>query len=87
MRMELLKPLALAALRGELTEESFAQMLRARRDSVRYVDLLLENARARGHFALGLAAVDEALPRLKNWKLRKHRKALLNALQEVDEAN
>jgi len=87
MRMELLKPLALAALRGELTEESFAQMLRARRDSVRYVDLLLENARAHGHFALSLAAVDEALPRLKNWKLRKHRKALLDALQKEDGAN
>ncbi|RWR45080.1 hypothetical protein EOW65_17185 [Sinirhodobacter ferrireducens] len=86
MRMELLKPLALAALRRELTEESLAQMLRVRRDSVRYVDLLLENARARGHLTLGLRAANEALSRLDNWKLRKQRKALLDALQKGNEA-
>ena len=86
MRMELLKPLALAALRRELTEESLAQMLRARRNSVRYVDLLLENARARGHLTLGLCAANEALSRLDNWKLRKQRKALLDTLQKGNEA-
>lgn len=86
MRMEILKPLALAALRRELTEQSFAQMLRARRNSVRYLDLLLESARTRGHPGLGLRAADAALARIANWKLRRQRKALLEDLQKLDEA-
>lgn len=75
-RMDLLKPLALAALRRELTPALVAKLFRQRRSSVRYLDQLLGAARERGHHALALAAVRQALTQSNNWKLRSQFRAI-----------
>lgn len=80
-QMGRLKDVVRAGLTGTLDTDTFYQMMRDRRTSVAYLADLLEAARARGHYELGLRAARAALKVEDNWKLRKGFKALRIAAQ------
>lgn len=80
LRMDLLKPLVLAAFEDRLDPVTFRRLMRGRRGSVPWRAGLLERALARGHLRLGLRAADRMMADDPHWKIRKLRQALKAAL-------
>lgn len=78
-KMKILKPFAIAALEGRLEAPEFYRMLRERRHSQAYLEALLIRARQRGHLDLARRLADSALAQGGNWKIRRQRKAILQA--------
>ncbi|WP_339107096.1 hypothetical protein [Thioclava sp. GXIMD4216] len=76
LKLRLLTEVSLRALRGDISDQWLAQALRVRHKSVLYNELMLKNAKERGHYQMGLWAADLALQHEQHWKLKQMRKAL-----------
>lgn len=75
LKMGILKPIALSGLEGSLDPVRFRQLLRARRQSIPWIQSLLRRADAHGHRTLTMAAAQKALNDRPHWKLRREVKA------------
>ncbi|OCX67117.1 hypothetical protein BFP70_02845 [Thioclava sp. SK-1] len=76
-RMGVLKSVAIRALSETLTRQELAQMMRARRNLGRYHEMMLHNALARGHFDLGINAIDHTRRELfDHWRVKGMRRKL-----------
>ena len=75
-RMNLLKEVTLAGLHGSLDRDSFARMMRGRRNSIPWTVAMLEHAAAHGHARLALRVLDARLEKDDHWKLRQLRPRL-----------
>lgn len=83
LKMGLLKDLSLAALENRLDPPGFAQMMRARRNSVPWCADLLDRARAAGHLRLGLRLAESMVAANPHWRLRQARRELSRALRDA----
>lgn len=80
-RSDMTRDVLTAALLGTLSQADFLSLLRTkRRHSGAYLGRLFTMALERGHLRLGLAAAEKSALSFDNWKTRKARQALKEAL-------
>lgn len=83
--MDLLKPVALEGLSGELSRKHFYHLLRQRRSAAPYLVSLIDAARDAGHTRLGVPAAERAVNLKDNWKTRQALKNMRSAQVSEDE--
>lgn len=70
-RMNVLKAVALGTLRGDMSEQEFYTLIRARKTAIPHALQVIQNAVDRGHLDLAESAARFAIARQSNWKLRQ----------------
>lgn len=83
VNMGIIKPLLSRVLDGELTDQSFYELLRARRDLPRFQHDIIGHAEVRGHLKLAIRACEYTLKKRQAGNIRKTLERLQKELREA----